>query len=110
MTKIKPLGCRVAVAKSPDNVERRAEEGPQVAELGGGLAVLLGLGERERPGSENGAIVKGIVTSDGDCEHHHFEEGQVIWYLEDAAIQLGDTYVVSTGYVLAKEVDEEATS
>lgn len=106
MTRIKPLGCKVAVAKSPDNSERMPE--PEVASVGGSLfiALLAGSDEDRKPSASNGRIVKGIVMTNGDCEHHHFEEGQVIWYLDDAALQLHDTYIVPTAYVVAKEEDE----
>lgn len=108
-TKLKPLGCQVAVAKSPDNVEASPTEdhGARIQDLGGGslFATIIGGPDPEQASVANGRIVKGLVTATGDCEHHHFEEGAAIWYFEEAAIQIIDTYVVPVRYIICVEVD-----
>lgn len=99
MTRIKPVGCAIAVAKSPDN-EEQEDQGPTVIDMG--AFALINVSQARDLSAE---LVKGVVTANGDCEHHHFNEGEVVWYVERAAVKLGDTYVVPTSYVIAKEED-----
>jgi hypothetical protein len=104
--RIVPMGCRVAVFKSPDN-EQPEPPKPAMSEVADlGFARLFEIGGRhddDNPTVENGKIVKGVVAANGDCEHHHFEEGQVVWYLEPAAIVIQGVHVLPALYVLAKQ-------
>src|SRR4051795_11104558 len=95
---IQPLGCTIAVAKSPDNTEIKADEeqeGPTIIDLGLFRLIDVPLGgaseQQRHRGSETGYLVKGVVVTNGLCEEHghtEFTEGEVVWYVEQAAVQV----------------------
>lgn len=106
--KIKPLGNMVTLSKVPNPDERPVDE-PVVHNMGPFHVVdVASLPDPHATDDVRGTMAKGIVLALGnmlEADALGFDVDDVVWYYQQAAINIGGTLLIGQAYILAAVVD-----